>query len=345
MEPQTELQAKGATGDTGEAPNFLTLLISDGISEKIQMPTLSIDEFCTQYGLEGEIGEILSETGYERASDLLFTKEKFAFKVGHTAELKWALKHMLWSRAVDKDVPKKEEHKTDVDGGRGGVGGFGRIGGVGGEGKAPVIRLSQSHGFNIISGGRGGAGGSGTLVASSEDSKRKDQDQIQDMPPNRGEFINAFGGTGRSGASHNQVGGDGGAGKAPVIPIEDVGKFRKIEGGYGGPGGNSVNVGGRGGTGHAPEFPELLAPIDKETRLRVKNVKLSDSEKLRQSKFEISPELNQLLRDDGFLTVGGLLETYDTDLDREPFKPEHKSTLTQALTEFLREMKRVESSS
>lgn len=70
--------------------------------------------------------------------------------------------------------------------------------------------------------------------------------------------------------------------------------------------------GGFGGTGEGPKCSSLLVPIDDETRRQVKHTKLED--------VIVNPEFCRLLKDQGFETVGGLFEAYDSDLPSPPFK-------------------------
>ncbi|KAJ6452913.1 hypothetical protein C8R45DRAFT_1083216 [Mycena sanguinolenta] len=74
--------------------------------------------------------------------------------------------------------------------------------------------------------------------------------------------------------------------------VSPVGHFNLIEGGWGGQGGNAGDRGERGEIGHAPEFPELLCPINKKTRLRVSNLRLENTV-LAKMKFEIFSEATQ----------------------------------------------------
>ncbi|KAJ7819291.1 hypothetical protein B0H14DRAFT_1358925 [Mycena olivaceomarginata] len=93
---------------------------------------------------------------------------------------------------------------------------------------------------------------------------------------------------------------------------------------------------GQGGTGYAPEFSELLCTIDTETRLRVSNVKLWQTGKLRAAGFDISDTLNSLLQQCGFETMCGLFHVQENDLPESIFKRGHRLTLKRALTEFRR---------
>ncbi|KAJ7741628.1 hypothetical protein B0H14DRAFT_473931 [Mycena olivaceomarginata] len=144
------------------------------------------------------------------------------------------------------------------------------------------------------------------------------------------------GGQGGAGAWDPELGGIGGGGGSPVLSIKAVGHFQCIQGGQGGPGGNSNNQGGQGGTGYAPEFSELLCTIDTETRLRVSNVKLWQTGKLRAAGFDISDTLNSLLQQCGFETMCGLFHVQENDLPESIFKRGHRLTLKRALTEFRR---------
>jgi hypothetical protein len=171
------------------------------------------------------------------------------------------------------------------------------------------------------------------------------------------------GGQGGGGGFGSQLGGDGGTGDAPVIPLEAVGALQWIKGeprsdvdiansswvvlsgGHGGTGGAGVEKGGKGGVGQGPKFPKPLVEIEQADRRRVhaNNVRLKEGEginpKLRDFDVYISKKLIDRLHELGFRTVGGLFEIYDTDLDVEPFKTGNKDSLKFALEQFLERSK------
>jgi hypothetical protein len=99
----------------------------------------------------------------------------------------------------------------------------------------------------------------------------------------------------------------------------------RCKGGVGGSGGDSLIQGGQGGSGEAPNFATLLCSVGNATRNRVPDTKLNSQN------LKITPALLRLLQDHGFRTVGGLFETYQTDLDLAGFKAGHVSKLKAIL--------------
>ncbi|KAF8199865.1 hypothetical protein K438DRAFT_670257 [Mycena galopus ATCC 62051] len=134
---------------------------------------------------------------------------------------------------------------------------------------------------------------------------------------------NLLGGRGGVGGRGVALGGTGGVGGATKIPVLYVAFFKRIAGGIGGVGGYAVKRGGDGGVGEANIFPNLIFPIDKETRRRMPHTPLE--------KFEISENLRGPLKTHGFRTVGGLFEAYEQDLQPPDFKRGHISGLKGAL--------------
>ncbi|KAF8187067.1 hypothetical protein K438DRAFT_1973240 [Mycena galopus ATCC 62051] len=70
------------------------------VDEKIiTVPTLSVDDFCEQYRLNGEIQKLLQDEKFETAGAVLEAPEanleKAGFKQGQIAELKRALREFL----------------------------------------------------------------------------------------------------------------------------------------------------------------------------------------------------------------------------------------------------------
>ncbi|KAJ7750751.1 hypothetical protein B0H14DRAFT_2981778, partial [Mycena olivaceomarginata] len=125
----------------------------------------------------------------------------------------------------------------------------------------------------------------------------------------RPEFI---GGTGGKGGYGGHTGGEGGLGEAAQLAIENVGLFRRIQGGIGGEGGSGNVKGGPGGTGQGPRIGHPLLAIDGN-----------------------GGNLQKLLQDQGFETVGGLLEANDTAFENAGFKFGHIAELTRALNDFV----------
>ncbi|KAF7360335.1 hypothetical protein MVEN_00763000 [Mycena venus] len=223
----------------------------------------------------------------------------------------------------------------------GGIRGADGASGVGG-----LIGTSERATFNAIGGeewwmqdaqysfqgginGADGASGVGGLIGTSERAKVVATGRA--MPSNRPELEGGQGGVGGWG---DLLGGAGGLGGAPQVSVLYVAFFSKIAvhifffgGGIGGAGGPSAFEGGQGGDGEGPICPSLLFPIDEYTRRRIPRTPLDD--------FSINPALRTLLQAQGFQTVGGLLEAYDTDVQAPQFKPGHAHVLTGALSKFV----------
>jgi hypothetical protein len=87
-------------GGVGEAPKVL-LPIGDTIGRKIDVPTTLTVDFCAQYKLGDEIFKQLDAVELDNVGALIKSKnlasEEYHLKLGHIAEVKWALKVMLLS--------------------------------------------------------------------------------------------------------------------------------------------------------------------------------------------------------------------------------------------------------
>ncbi|KAJ7809176.1 hypothetical protein B0H14DRAFT_2867494 [Mycena olivaceomarginata] len=129
----------------------------------------------------------------------------------------------------------------------------------------------------------------------------------------RPEFV---GGTGGKGGYGGHTGGEGGLGEAAQLAIENVGLFRRIQGGIGGEGGSGNVKGGPGGTGQGPRISHPLLAID-------------------GNEYTLGGNLQKLLQDQGFETVGGLLEANDTAFENAGFKFGHIAELKRALNDFV----------
>ncbi|KAJ7837558.1 hypothetical protein B0H14DRAFT_1098119 [Mycena olivaceomarginata] len=85
-------------------------------------------------------------------------------KIGHIAELKWAMKKMLLEEYPDIELTyTKGSTRLRFTEGQEGAGGDGPRGGAGGTGMAPQIGIEYLHRFSEIRGGTGGAGGAGVV--------------------------------------------------------------------------------------------------------------------------------------------------------------------------------------
>ncbi|KAJ7906320.1 hypothetical protein B0H13DRAFT_2021163 [Mycena leptocephala] len=118
--------------------------------------------------LSNDICDLLIKHGYDPIGSLLDVKESelksLGFKIGHNAELRWALKKMMLAKFGTVPI-RNEEGKykpiliggTGGDGGpggyRGGQGGVGRSHRIGGAGGIDIKDLFRFTGF------RGGSGG------------------------------------------------------------------------------------------------------------------------------------------------------------------------------------------
>ncbi|KAK7056036.1 hypothetical protein R3P38DRAFT_1374956 [Favolaschia claudopus] len=119
-----------------------------------------------------------------------------------------------------------------------------------------------------------------------------------------------------------------GAMSGPHIIVFSVALFRQIDGGTGSVGGDSTSYGVRGGDGSAPELANLILSISEETRRKIPRTPLED--------LDLAAPLLKLLKDNGFRTVGGLLELMHTaDLVSAPgFKPGFSRVLEGELDRF-----------
>ncbi|KAJ6574253.1 hypothetical protein B0H19DRAFT_1124017 [Mycena capillaripes] len=308
-------------GTGGEGPKVL-LPIGDIIGREIEITPMTVDEFCAKYDLGDDILHRLNNEKVEsdNIGALITAKNlmspEYGLKLGHVAEVKWALKLFLLSCRGIKEV------ELPVRGTTGGEGGHGeKQGEEGGMGQSPVFTLKDAQRFCTISAGQGGQGGDAGAP-----------------PPAETKKDGAIGGG--AGGVGSQVGGDGGTGNAPVIPLEAVGTFQWMQGekGTDGPG---VEIGGKGGPGKRPKFPKPLVEIEQAHRHRVhaNNVRLKEgkgvSPKLREFNVQLNEKLIDRLHELGFQTVGGLFEIYDADLDKEPFEAGNKESLKFALEQFL----------
>ncbi|KAJ7938388.1 hypothetical protein B0H13DRAFT_2572426 [Mycena leptocephala] len=217
------------------------------------------------------------------------------FKVGHIAELKWALKTCCcWSTQKSKSrIRKGSMHPVYMEGKE-----------VLADTVVKKVVMGElflvmlAHCLILPGGGVGGAGGEGGVQGH-------------------------FGGKGEAGGRGVKLGGTGGVGGASQIPVLYIGFFNRISGGIGGPGGYADNEGGQGGVGEANIFPSLISPIDDETRRQIQPTPLEE--------LEISTMLCERLKDHGFRTVGGLFEAYEQDVQQPGFEPGNLGDLKAVL--------------
>ncbi|KAF8218025.1 hypothetical protein K438DRAFT_2006954 [Mycena galopus ATCC 62051] len=339
-ESQPPKDGVGGRGGLGEGPKVV-LPIRDTIGREIEITPMAVDEFCTKYDLGDDILHHLDNDKVEldnigaliEAKNLM--RPEYGLKLGHVAEVKWALKLFLLSCPGGKEVRIGPGlYKPTLIGGIGGDGGAGeKQGGDGGTGKAYEITLQDWYRFGSM------YGKSIAVKAVKANPNGEKGTPSSDVTKKDGGIGGGKGGVGGFGS---QVGGDGGTGGAPVIPLEAVGTFQWIKGGHGGTGGAAVEKGGKGGTGEGPKFPKPLVEIEQADRPRVhaKNIRLKEDEginpKLLEFNINLTKKLIDRLHELGFRTVCGLFEIYDTDLDAEPFKTGNKDSLKFALEQFLK---------
>ncbi|KAJ7788331.1 hypothetical protein B0H14DRAFT_2628361 [Mycena olivaceomarginata] len=351
---------KGGKGGNGDAPKLqyqLVPLRPDWRTLFKLNPKMSIDQFCRDHYLGQEILGLLKQCKFESPRSLLVAEEPTLvakrFKIGHIAELKWALKRM-----VGKELLMDDDNAAGVVvyGGMGGEGGYGgERGGQGGLGEGPVLSLSVRDKKLIVGGGIGGQGGPGGVrrPQKSETPHARygptklgqilsiyPSSYVHDTPiipigllPFTGEAENKWlfetaktiGGTGGDGGPGSQEGGEGGVGTGSYVPGALSGFFHAIFGGIGGAGGSGDVIGGRGGTGQASTLPEFLAYAGEKAR---------SADPITLKDFEIGEELQNRLYELGFVTVGGLFEVPKHDLSQH-LEVGDIATLKDNLEEFL----------
>ncbi|KAJ7450017.1 hypothetical protein B0H11DRAFT_1928400 [Mycena galericulata] len=347
----------GGGGGTGQGLKFPKPLTWLNDTSKASFPAMTIVAFCEEYQLGEEIQRRLENNGFDEADDLLhadeFDLKDAGFKVGHIAELKWALKKIALESLGRIEAPKREgARRVDIAGGEGGAGGFGgQKGGSGGLGEAPQFDMRFVHRFGVIAGGVGGAGGAGGAAGRGENFRTNDSHQAATGnatmdESNFGPGSLLRGGTGGAGGPGDAAGGVGGLGEAAKLAIQQVDVFGKIvgklgnvryrggslilssltsQGGLGGAGGAGNKQGGNGGTGQGNTFAKPLLSIDEDTRRWIPTTTLKD--------FGIKEKHLKLLHEQGFQTRGGLFEASKTDL--EHFKLGDIYQLTAALNRLI----------
>ncbi|KAF8138058.1 hypothetical protein K438DRAFT_725153 [Mycena galopus ATCC 62051] len=316
-------------GSAGLGPSFSSASRSINNFSRNQISEMKINTFCEEYQLGDDIRKLFSKNGFDKIKSLLVVNEDqlkvLEFKAGHIAELRWAIKKMLLERFPEIPMANtNKEYTPSIWGGTGGAGGDGLCrGGPGGTGQPPQIAIEDVFRFSEIRGGTGGSGGASGVMLGSVRKPQPTSTWRRDPV--------LSGGTGGAGGYGVKFGGPGGFGVAPQIATENVAHFRTITGGFGGAGGASANEGGSGGTGEGPKFARLLLPIDidDETRRWVPHTKLEELKV-----FGLEQALLDLLKHQGFQTVGGLFEAQETDLPRPPFKLGHLAALKVALRKF-----------
>ncbi|KAF8187353.1 hypothetical protein K438DRAFT_1764956 [Mycena galopus ATCC 62051] len=263
--PKQPEQPYGGTGGDGaglvvEAP---AVHIDD--TAKARLRWIDTTTFCQEYGLGDEIRQLLIDKNYQKINALFEEDEtqlkNLPLKVGHIAELKWAMKKMLLLEYPDIELTStKSGYAPELSGteptivkilsqtftgGTGGAGGDAlERGGHGGTGKSPQIGIEDFHRFSVIRGGKGGAGGSvgekPNVVA---------RGVTTDPTPQCVGNIDGMIGTSEL---PEVVAAGVNTGPAPQ---------RNLLGGQGGVGGQGVVLGGPGGVGAATKIPVLYVAL------------------------------------------------------------------------------------
>ncbi|KAJ6592195.1 hypothetical protein DFH09DRAFT_1136837 [Mycena vulgaris] len=323
----------GGRGGIGQGLRFGKPLASMEEQLKAKVPRLRLDTegFCQTYSLGDEICELLKNSGFETAGALLevsdTTLKKAKFKLGHVAELKWALKKMVSKGTAPRTA---SGNLFELVGGSGGAGGAGvHRGGEGGLGEAFILAEEDMYYFGALRGGIGGQGGAngrkdgfvGIAQLGVQQTQGKRETETEPKLP----WL--YGGTGGVGGEGGVTGGAGGLGEGAMLDLEHTVLFSRIAGGAGGAGGQGGFEGGSGGTGQGPRFSRPLVRIYEGARSRVPTAALTA--------LDISEHVRGLVRAQGFVTVGALLEVDESDLEDAGFAIDHIAGLNGALKQFL----------
>jgi hypothetical protein len=94
------VDAVGGTGGAGLGPVWDAPAVPVDNSSRILLPRIETVVFCNNYDLDDEICKLLTDQEYDSVNSLFEEDEtkllkELHLKVGHIAELKWALKTML----------------------------------------------------------------------------------------------------------------------------------------------------------------------------------------------------------------------------------------------------------
>ncbi|KAK7056083.1 hypothetical protein R3P38DRAFT_3566584 [Favolaschia claudopus] len=310
----------GATGGIGEGPRFQAKTVWLNKADLIRIDKISTEDFCAEYQLDPAIRERLEDEGVLTIISLFYENEdglkSWGFDIGEIAEIRAALKRRLAEKHPDiMVVTPKISNDVDIGGGVGGAGGFGEIlGGMGGTGKAGSFDLNQ-----MLAAATGGREEEevplvrlvvqARVLRTCLEVLRRAPEQAP-CPMNEVDVVQqgfvVEGGVGGAGGWAPKMGGTGGEGQGPHIPMLYVSLFRKIRGGTGGVGGDALEYGGRGGDGAAPSLANRILAISEDTRRKIPRTPLED--------LDLAAPLLKLLKDNGFRTVGGLLELNAEDL-------------------------------
>jgi hypothetical protein len=111
----------GGKGGFGSGPSIQNPLIWIDEDLKGNIPEVDTVEFCEEHGLGDDIRGRLIEHGYEETDALFVEKEsnlkKRGFKIGHIAELRWALNKLLLTKFPELALRNpREEYRSAVSG-------------------------------------------------------------------------------------------------------------------------------------------------------------------------------------------------------------------------------------
>ncbi|KAF7299225.1 hypothetical protein MIND_00871200 [Mycena indigotica] len=243
-----------------------------------------------------------------------------------------------------------------ISGGTGGRGGDGtKVGGNGGIGLAPVIKVSHKQGRipavrqqlglgtileydwiacdNIDNWEDGNPPAALSFSTMWPWTQSKPQQQSAPAPPPVVRHI--AGGTGGTGGK-GKDGGGGGVGQGVRLNMTDIHEFSDIRGGHGGTGGEGINRGGDGGLGEAPKLNHRILKLPATVHIP----SLSTQEFCK--KYRLNQAIEKRLEDEGYDSVGGLLELSEHDLLDMGCKRGQIAEIKRALREYLASLKIVE---
>ncbi|KAK6987506.1 hypothetical protein R3P38DRAFT_3101518 [Favolaschia claudopus] len=331
-------------------PPVTTLWLDE--TEIRRIGSIGTAAFCAEYQLGNDIQERLRNNGLDQITSLFNLNEedlkKRGFSIAFIGEIRWALRRMFWEKHPEVRVVTLRETQMNFAGRRGAHGTHGLTqGGVGATGRGPTIHLAQfmgvggriggesrcdcdQHSLDLSSGGIGGAGGNAGVGGTGGTAAEGD----------------AGGNGGEAGGTGNTVERtetDRGRDPAPVparreiIPEEEMEKMAVVQEGI-------VSEGGQGpfiSTLYLGLFRTFIAhhnqalhesstfnaSIPEET---LRNIPMTPLEDL-----QLDPALLKMLKDDGFKTVGGLLESHPGDLaSAAGFDSGYPRIIRAALGEF-----------
>ncbi|KAJ7198434.1 hypothetical protein B0H12DRAFT_1166044, partial [Mycena haematopus] len=109
-------------------------------------------------------------------------------------------------------------------------------------------------------------------------------------------------------------GGHGGRGEAAQMRLDDAARFREIHGGAGGLGGEGGENGGEGGIGEGNKFGQGLRMMEESPAADGCSADPEVTLLELKQKFKLGSAIYELLAEEGYDTVAGLLEATDGDL-------------------------------